>query len=174
MQILFPSISWLKKTFNMLCFPSSNLLSIFLLRCAMLSLVIQSCPTLWDPMDCSLPGSCVHRDFLGKNTGVGSHALLQGIFPTQGSSPGLLHCRWILYHLNHQGSPRILEWVAYPFSRGSFWFRNQTHVSCIAGIFFTSWTTREALLLHSPPPSLEGFIKYYNCRQKPVLSLCFD
>ena len=50
---------------------------------------------------------------LGQNIGVGSPSLLQGIFPTQGSN-GLLHCRWILYHLSHQGSPRILEWVAYP------------------------------------------------------------
>jgi len=40
-----------------------------------------------------------------KNTGVGSHFLLQGIFPTQGWNPGLLHCRKILYHLNHKGSP---------------------------------------------------------------------
>ena len=50
----------------------------------------------------------------GQNTGVGSLSLLQGIFPTQGSKPGLLHCRWILYQLSHKGSPRILEWVAYP------------------------------------------------------------
>ena len=41
----------------------------------------------------------------GKNTGVGSHSLLQRIFLTQGSNPGILHCRWILYHLSHQGSP---------------------------------------------------------------------
>ena len=53
----------------------------------------------------------------GQNTGVGSLSLLQGIFPTHGSNPGLLHCRWILYQLSHKGSPRILEWVAYPFSR---------------------------------------------------------
>ena len=44
------------------------------------------------------------RNSLGKNTGVGCHSLLQGIFPTQGSIPGLLHCRQILYRLNHQGS----------------------------------------------------------------------
>ena len=44
-------------------------------------------------------------DFLGKSTGVGCHFLLQGIFPTQGSNPGLLHCRQTLYHLSHQGSP---------------------------------------------------------------------
>ena len=55
----------------------------------------------------------------GQNTGVGSCSLLQGIFPTQGSNPGLPHCRWILYQLSHQGSPRILEWVAYPFSSRS-------------------------------------------------------
>ena len=40
----------------------------------------------------------------------GCHALLQGIFPAQGSNPGLLHCRQILNQLSHQGSPRILEW----------------------------------------------------------------
>ena len=78
----------------------------------------QSCPTLHYPLDCSPPGSSVHGDFPGKNTGVGCHALLYGIFPTQGLNPGLPHCRQILYHLSHQGSPRILEWVAYPFSRG--------------------------------------------------------
>ena len=50
---------------------------------------------------------------------MGLHALLLEIFPTQGSNPGVPHCRWILYHLSHQGSPRILECVAYPFSRGS-------------------------------------------------------
>ena len=43
---------------------------------------LQSCPTLQDPMDCSLSGSSVHGDSSGKNTGVGCHALLQGIFPT--------------------------------------------------------------------------------------------
>ena len=80
----------------------------------------------------------------GKNTGVGSCSLLQGIFPTQGLNPGLLHCRQILYHLSHQGIQRILEWVDYPFSRGSSWPRNWTRVCCIAGGFFTSWATREA------------------------------
>ena len=41
----------------------------------------------------------------GQNTGVGSLSFLQGIFPTQGSNPGLLHCRWVLYQLSHKGSP---------------------------------------------------------------------
>ena len=81
----------------------------------------------------------------GWNTGMGSLSLLQAIFPTQGSNPSLLHCRQILYQLNHQGSPRILEWVAYPFSSRSSWPRNQTGVSCIAGGFFTNWALREAL-----------------------------
>ena len=80
----------------------------------------------------------------GQNTGVGNLSLLQGIFPTQRSNPGLLYCRWILYQLSHKGSPRILEWVAYPFSSGSSEPRNQTGVSCIAGGFFTRWATREA------------------------------
>ena len=55
----------------------------------------------------------------GQNTGVGSLSLLQGIFPTQGLNPGLPHCRRILYQPSYKGSPRILEWVAFPFSRGS-------------------------------------------------------
>ena len=54
------------------------------------------------------------RNSPGQNAGVGSLSLLQGIFPTQGSNPGLSHCIQILYHLSHKGSPRILEWVAYP------------------------------------------------------------
>ena len=53
----------------------------------------------------SLLGSSVHGDSPGKNTEMGCHALLQGIFPTQGLNPGLPQCRQILYHLSHQGSP---------------------------------------------------------------------
>ena len=81
---------------------------------------------------------------LGQNTGVGSLSLLQGIFPIQGSNPGLPCCRRILYQLSRKGSPRILEWVAYPFSSGSSWPRNWTGVSCIAGGFFPNWAIREA------------------------------
>ena len=68
------------------------------------SLVAQSCPTLCEPMNCSLPGSSVHGDSPGKSTRVGCHALLQGIFPTQGSNPVLPHCRRILYRRSHQGN----------------------------------------------------------------------
>ena len=125
---------------------------------AVLCLVTQSCPTLYDSMDCNSPGSSVHGDSPGKNTGVDCHSLLQGIFPTQGSNPGLLHCRGILYHLSHQGSPRTLEWVAYPFSRGTSWPRNQTEVSYIPHDFFTSWATRKALsFLPFPPPHPSQF-----------------
>ena len=89
------------------------------LEAHVLCLVAQSCFPLCDAMDHSPPGSSVHGDSPGKNTGVDCHALLQGIFPTQGSNPNLLHCSQILYRLNHLESPRILEWVAYPFSWGS-------------------------------------------------------
>ena len=73
--------------------------------------VAQSCLTLCNPMDCPWNSP-------GQNTGVGSLSLLQGMFLTQGSNPGLSHCRQILYQLSHKGSARTLEWVAYLFSRG--------------------------------------------------------
>ena len=73
-----------------------------------------------------------------QKTGVGSLSLLQGIFPTQGLKLGLLHCRQILYQLSHKGSPRIMEWVAYPFSNGSSRPRNLNGVSCTAGGFITN------------------------------------
>ena len=66
----------------------------------------------------------------GQNTGVGSLFSPPGDLPKPGSNPSLPHCRWILYLLNHQGSPRILEWIAYPFSSESFQPRNWTGVSC--------------------------------------------
>ena len=65
-------------------------------------LVAQLCLTLCNPMDCSKPGFTVWNS-PGMNTGVGSHSLLQGIFPTQASNLGLLHCKQILYCLSHQG-----------------------------------------------------------------------
>ena len=88
--------------------------------------VTQLCPTLcpWNSP--------------GQNTRVGSLSHLQRIFPTQGSNSGLLHYRQILYQLSYKGCPRILEWVAYPISRGSSRPRNRTKVSCIADRFFTN------------------------------------
>ena len=134
--------SWLRKMHFLL-------LHTYLLpsHAVVLCLIAQSCPPLCDPMDWSPPGSTVHRDSPGKTTGVCSHPLLQGIFPTQRSNPGLLHCGQILYCLSHQGGPGILKWVAYPFSRETSQPTNWTGAPCIAGGFFTSWATREA---HTP------------------------
>ena len=89
-----------------LCSLTSNISSNT--ACFLLCLVAHLCPTLFDTMDCSPPGSSIHGDFPGKDTGVGCHAFPQGIFPTQGLNPGL-NCRQILYHLNHQGSPCFLR-----------------------------------------------------------------
>ena len=61
--------------------------------------VAHSCPTLQPH------GPYSPRTPPGQDTGMGSLSLLQGIFPTQGSNPGLTHCRWILYQLSHRGSP---------------------------------------------------------------------
>ena len=97
----------------------------------------------------------------GQNTGVGSFSLLQRIFPTQGLNPGLLHYGQILpagkprsptlqadsLPAEPQGKPKILEWVASPFSSRSSRPRNQTRVSCIAGRFFTKWAIRESWYL---------------------------
>ena len=100
--------------------------------------IIQLCLTLCYPIEYSPWNSP------GQDAGVGSHSLLQGIFPTQGLNPGLLHCRQILYQLSHQGSPRVLEWVAYSFcSRSSR--PSRTRVSCVAGRFFTSGATKKIL-----------------------------
>ena len=69
--------------------------------CVCISCSVMSGQTLCDPMDCTCQPS-LSMEF-SKNTGVGCHSLLQGIFPTQGLNPGLLHCRQILYHPSHQG-----------------------------------------------------------------------
>ena len=92
----------------------------------------------------------------GQNCGMGSLSLLQRTFPTQGSNPCLLHCRWILYQLSHKGSPGILKWVAYPFSNRCSWSRNQTGVLCIAGRFFTNWA--KSVLIFSPSRRFIYFI----------------
>ena len=99
--------------------------------------------------DFVIPWTIQSMEFSRPEYWSGSVSLLQGIFPTQGLNPGLPHCRQILYQLSHKGSPRILDWVAYPFSRGSSWLRNQTGVSYIAGGFFTNWAMREAHLSSS-------------------------
>ena len=101
------------------------------------SLASQSCLTLCDPMDCSLSGSSVRGDSPGKNTGVGCHALLQGILPNQESNLGIVHwklvtqscptlcdsmdCTLSCSSVHGILQARVLEWVAMSFSRGSSW-----------------------------------------------------
>ena len=82
-------------------------------------LVAQSCPTLCDPVDCSPPGSSVHGDSPGKKAAVSSLSLLQGIFQTQESNWGLLHCRQTLYQLSYQGSPS--HWHIHYFKLVILW-----------------------------------------------------
>ena len=98
-------------------------------------------------------------DFQGKSTGVGCHFLLQGIFPTQGSNPGLWHCRQTLYHLSHQGSPIETPRSNSKLSVGYMelacfcWERNHwvfLHRSCPQNV--TLWC-------HLPP--LCGLTKYF-------------
>ena len=101
LQFLF-SIPWHYCSLHLSCY-------IKVLVVCVLCVVAQLCLTLCNPMECNPQGSFVHGDSQGKNTGVGFHALLQEIFPTKGLNPGLLHCRWILYQLSHQGSPLLLK-----------------------------------------------------------------
>ena len=118
--------------------------------------VAQSCLTLCDPMDCSLPGSSCLWDFPGKYTGVGCHFLLQEIFPTQGLNQGLLHYRQTLYCLSHQGSlPRttlisvLKVWHPWsPLSQGktrglvTLWYSSLLHKTNSCAMLRTySWTT---------------------------------
>ena len=83
----------------------------------------------------------------GKNTGVGSHSLLQGIFPTQGLNPGLLHCRHILYHLSHQGSPR----VCLATSKPSLWWDGRVSRVWHGG---NTWSLIHSIYRHSQKPAL--------------------
>ena len=116
---------------------------------AVLCLVTQLCLTP-SSIACQAPLSM--GDSPGKNTGVGCHALSQGTFPTQGLNPGFPHCRRVLYCLSYQGSPRILEWVAYSFFRGSFRPRNQTGISCVGQVDFLP----AKLIYHDQVGSIPG------------------
>ena len=116
-----------------------------------LCLVVQSCSTLCDPMDCSPPGSSVQGDSPGKNSEVGCHALLQGIFPTQRLNPDLPPCRQILYHLTHQGCPEVrLE-----LCKWQLWLQLSTGRLCLSGEGQTSRKSalglQHALLPFSAP-----------------------
>ena len=121
------------------------------LRMHVCVLVPQSCLTLCDPMECSPSGSSVHGILQAKNTGVCCHSLPQGIFLTQGSNPGLLHCSQILYCLSHQGNRSYgnflregaLAWPRYQYWR-SLQYIHTIHHSLLIGsevfwIYYTSW-----------------------------------
>ena len=100
--------------------------------------VAQTCPPLCDLMDCSLQGSFVHGILQARIPKWVAFPFSRGSSQPRDWTQVLSHCRWVLYCLSHQRSPRILECVAYPFFRGSSQPTNQTRVSCIAGGFFTS------------------------------------
>ena len=112
----------------------------FLFMC----LVTQSCPTLCNPMDCSPPSFSVHGDSPGKNTGVGCHAFLQGIFPTQRLNPGLPHWRWILYWLSHQGN--------ISFYRMLYKIRQKQHLLCFQDISTSAVNNEEKWRDYKNPP----------------------
>ena len=91
-----------------------------------LGLVAQSCPTLCDPMDCSPPGSSVHGILQARILEWLATPSSRGSSSTQGSNPGFLHCRQILYHLSHQGSPfpvtgelysLVWFWIESPYAK---------------------------------------------------------
>ena len=88
-------------------------------------------------------------DFPGKNTGVVSHVILQGIFPTQGLNPGLLHCRWILYHLSHQGSP----FINLPEDKSAF-SKDTTILKQIVTFFQTPFTDKKNELRNGDLPEV--------------------
>ena len=172
----------------------------------LLCLVAQWCLTLCDPMECSPPGSSVHGDSSGKNIGVSCHALLQGIFPTQGlnRSPelqvdslpleppgkpkntgvgsvsllqgiflteelnqGLLHCRQILYHLSHQGSPN--EPLCSSFIWGLTLFVTHelqpTRLVCPWDFLGKNTAVRSHALLQETFPTQRSNPGLLNCRQ---------
>ena len=125
--------SWLK---DWTCI-AGRFFTVWVTRESVKVLVAQLCLTLCNPVE---PTSLLCPwDSSGKNTGVGCHSLLQQIFLIKGSNLGLLHCRQILYHLSHQGSPMFIEmfiifnifhfflkvWWHFP----SIW-RNSLSISC--------------------------------------------
>ena len=110
-NLFYPFICW----WSLGCFHVLTLWIVLLWTCVCVHLVAQPCLTLCNSIDSNPPSSSVHRDSPGKNTGMGCHALLQGIFPTQGLNQDLLHCRWFLYQLNYQGSPAVNIGVIYLF-----------------------------------------------------------
>ena len=99
-----------KRTVSLVHFNAFSHVRKELFACMCVCSFTQSYLTLCNPLDCRTPGSCIHGIFSDKNTGVGCHFLLYGIFPSQQLNPRLLHllhCRRFLCMLSHQGSPEI-------------------------------------------------------------------
>ena len=128
----------------------SVLLSFWKWKCS----VAQRCPTsLWPHGLWSTRLLCPWKS-PGQNTGVGGHSLLQGIFPTQGRNPGVLHCRQILYHLSHQGSPL------------SFWGgcqRQPAHSTLSPRWHFRFVDRTASMPFH---PKLRAWLQKYVCTKK--------
>ena len=102
--------------------------------CAVLCLVTQPCPTLWEPMDCSrVQQALLSMGFSRQEYWSRLPCPPPGDLPSPGIEPRFPTCRLILYYLSHQGRPWILERVAYLFSRESFQPRDQIQVSHTAG-----------------------------------------
>ena len=95
---------------------------------------------------------------------MGSLSLLQGIFPTKGSNPGLPHCRRILYQLSHKGSPRTLEWVAFHFLQGIFLTQESNQ-----GLLHCRWILYQLSYLGSPMKQL--FHVYYQHLKWSIIKL---
>ena len=136
------------------------------LCCAMLCLFPWSCPTLCNPMDCSPSSFSVHGESPGKITGVGCHDFLQGIFPTQGLNPGLLHYRRILYRLSHQGTSKNTAVSSLSLLQGNFLTQESNQ-----GLLHCRWILYQLSYLGSPEP-IVIFPGQSNCYSY-ILSLQF-
>ena len=124
--------------------------------------VAQSCPTRFDPMDCSLPGSSIHGIFQARV--LEYFFLLQGIFLTLGLDPGLPHCRQTLYCLSHQGSP--VKWLGF-WQTFLYWPQEElfTHPPCNAWCYLlvnmvpNFWTFSNLVRIRCKVFSLSFFLQ---------------
>ena len=106
----------------------------------------------------------------GQNTGVGCLSLLQGIFPTQGSNPGLPHCRQFLYLLSHKGSPRILEWASLSLLQWIFPFQelNWGLLHCVYSLQTELWGKPIYLWINLPKETKDLYIENYKTWMKEI------
>ena len=136
----------------------------------------QSCLTLCNPMDCSRPGSSVHGIFFsGRNTGVSSHFLLQGVFPTQELKLGLLPGRQILHHLSYQGS----SWLLLNWTKGSpAYYRQTSSTDCfsvnpcpsnITNLFFSSLSSIASKQRLKQIINLYPYFLFFHCQKCQAL-----